>query len=218
MTHQALPTDATDTGRYARALARLRGPEIQAPDGSRMAADLLALGGTLAALRATVLRAIEQAHPGAATDLLAALEEQYGLPSGAALPLSQRQARLLAKVRARGRGTLQALGVTARTVTAEAVLYEISWRDITGIPDDGTTNLTDADLAGPDTNAVFDIVLLVSAATWANGARVTQLDALFAQQAPAHVLWATAVGDGPDLDAFRCDDPNSLVERDVLAA
>ncbi|MFA9269435.1 MAG: hypothetical protein ACEQSX_01570 [Baekduiaceae bacterium] len=203
---QALPSGATDADRIARTLARLRGPEIQPADGTLIAEDLRVQGGALGLVRATVRRAIAQAHPGTATDLLAELEDEYGLGNGSALSESARQVRLLAKHRARGDGSLLAIATTVRTVVPDAVLLTIAAEDV----------------AGTDPDAVFNLVVLVSLATLNDAGLLAQIDALLAQQLAGEVVWSLGRGDGGDdgetLDDFLCDDPDSLVEIDLLSA
>lgn len=200
MSHQALPSGATDADRIARALARLRGPEIQPADGTLVAEDLRAQGAALAAARATVLRAIAQAHPSTATDLLPELEAEYGLPDGAGLATSERQQRLLAKHRARGDGSLPAIARTVRTLLPEAALVTIAA----------------ADVAHTDPDQVFLLVVLLSLGELDDAALLAQTDALLAQQLTAHASWTYGRGEGPGLDPFLTDDPESLVEIDNL--
>lgn len=199
---QTLPSGSTAADRIARELARLRGPEIGPADGTLVAEDLRAQGGAAALARATVRRAIAQAHPSTATDLLPELEAEYGLPSGAVLPTSERQQLLLAKYRARGDGSLLALATTVLTLVAEADLVTIAA----------------ADVADTDPSAVFSLVILVSLATMDDAGLRAKVDALLAQQASGHVRWTFGRGDGPDIDPFLCDRLDSLVEIDLLAS
>lgn len=198
----ALPTGATEADRFARALAILRGPEITAVDGSLVAEDLRVLGQMLADGRARILAAVDQAHPGRATELLSDLEAEHGLPNGADLETAQRQTRLLAKYRSRNAGTRSDLLITARTLAAEAQIATVPW----SVVDD------------TDPFAVHRFVLLLTDAHWSDDALVATLDGLMAAQAPAHVSWSIAVGAGPDIDPFLCDDAESLCDRDVLNA
>lgn len=196
MTHQPLPSGSTEADRYARVLALLRGPEISPGDGTQVAEDLRVLGGMLADAQALALGAVAQAHPGTATDLLGDLESEYGLPDGAGLPVALRQARLLAKARARRAGDAPSLLFTARTLAAEA-LIALNPYDRVG---------------GTDPMAVHRFALLLSDAHWSDGAVIAALHALLGQQAPAHVGWTIGVS-----LRFRCDDPDSRVERDLLS-
>lgn len=202
----ALPSGSTDADKTARALARLRGPEITPVDGSLIAEDLRAQGGALALARATIRRAIAQAHPGTATvdGLLAELEDEYGLANGSALSESARQVRLLAKYRARGDGSLLAVAITVLTLVPDAVLVTIAAEDV----------------ADTDPDAVFNLVVLVSLATLDDAGILAQLDALLAQQLKGDVVWTFGRGDGGEdgetIDPFLTDSADSLVEFDLL--
>ncbi len=201
MTVVALPTGTSDADRFARSLAILRGPEITAADGTLVAEDLRALGQMLADARARTLAAVDQAHPGRATELLSELEAEYGLPVDTGLPTADRQRRLLAKYRARNAGDRPSLLRTVRTVAAEAEIVPIS------------------SLAVQDTDpfAVYRFVLLLSDAHFDDAALRATLDALLAQQVTGHVAWTAAVGEGSDLPTFLCDSPDSLCDRNVLS-
>ncbi len=201
MTTVAVPSGATDADRFARALATLRGPEITAADGSLVAEDLRTLGQLLADARARTIAAVDQAHPGRATELLSELEDEYGLPPGTGLTVETRQRRLLAKYRARNAGDRLSLLRTIRTVAAEAQIVSVG----------------SATVRGTNPRAVFRFVVLLTEAHWNDTALRATLDALLAQQTTSHVHWIHTVGDGPDLDRFRCDDPASLCDRDVLS-
>lgn len=196
----ALPSGATDADRFARALAILRGPEITASDGSLVAEDLRVLGQLLADGRTRVLLAVDQAHPSRATELLSELESEYGLPDGSALPIAERQRRLLAKYRARGAGDRPSLLRTARTVAAEAQFVSIPLDHVNGT----------------DPTAVFRFVVLLTEAHWSDATLRATLDALLQQQVPGVYDWTVSVGEGPALDPFRCNDPDSRCDRDVL--
>lgn len=199
---QALPSGATDADRIARTLARLRGPEIQPGDGTLIAEDLRVQGQMVADGRATIQRAIAQAHPGSATDLLPELEEEYGLPSSGSLPTLDRQRNLLAKVRARGDGSLPALARTVRTLVPDAALVAIA----------ATT------VADTDPSAVFRLVLLVALDVLNDDALRAQLDALLGQQLTGHAGWVYGRGVGPDIDPFLCDRTDSQCDVDLLAS
>ena len=201
MTQVALPSGSTDADRFARALATLRGPEITSADGTLVAEDLRVFGQMLADARARTLTAVDQAHPGRATELLSELETEHGLAVGNGLSVETRQRRLLAKYRARNAGDRLSLLRTIRTVAAEAQIVAV-----------GASRV-----AGTDPRAVFRFVVLLSEAHWNDTALRASLDALLAQQTTSHASWIHTVGDGTDLDPFRCDDPDSLCDRDVFA-
>ena len=198
----SLPSGSTPADKIARELARLRGPEIDPHDGSLIAEDLRTQGGALALVRATIRRALAQAHPSTATDLLPELEAEYGLPSGDALGTAERQLRLLAKHRARGDGALNALAVTVHTLAPDAVLLPIAAEDV-----DDT-----------DPSAVFNLVILVPEATMDDANTLAALDALLGQQVATYAAWTYGRGAGPDIDPFLTDRADSACDYDLLAS
>lgn len=182
MTTIALPTGTTDTDRIARSLATLIGPSITAADGSLVAEDLRTVASGLADLRAVIARAVAQAHPSTATDLLPELESQYGLSVGTGLPEATRQTRLRAKRLARREGTRQAIEATLQTIAAAAVVIALA-HDL---------------VEGTDPDAIFRLAVTLGAD--AGDASVEAfVDALLAQQAPAHITWTRGRSYG-----FRC--------------
>jgi uncharacterized protein YmfQ (DUF2313 family) len=194
MTHLILPSGDTDADRFAREIAVLRGPEVTAADGTVVAEDFRALGGALAGVRSTVLRAVAQAHPGSATDLLDELEAQYGLANGADLTTAARQLRLRAKTRARRQSTAATILATVRTIAPTATLTGVAWNATTGYP-----------------RATFRLAIVVPVATFDSSDRAT-IQALAEQQARAYEepRVTTRVG-------FRCDDPLSRCDDTLLA-
>lgn len=189
----ALPTGDTDTDRFARELAILRGPEITAQDGTLVAAHLRAHGELLANAREALQRAVGQAHPGSASDLLDELEEQHGLSPGDGLTTTQRRARLLAKVRARREGTENALLATVHALEPTATIQGFAWSSVTAWP-----------------RATHRVAVVVPSATWANAATRESIRAAVEQQKPAHVEVHVTVTVG-----FRYDE--SLLDRDLLS-
>lgn len=183
MTTLALPAGTTDTDRFARALATLIGPAITARDGSLVAEDLRTLGSALADARELIARAVDQAHPGTATDLLPDLEGEYGLPVGEALSTAARQARLLAKKRARGDATRLGIERVVQTLFAGGAVQTLSA----------------ALVEGTDPIAVYRLVVLLGADWPGDDAPSAFLDALLAAQASAHVTWSQGRNRG-----FRC--------------
>jgi hypothetical protein len=113
------PTEATDDGDFARQLATLLGPAYQAGDDSNNAAEFLALGGALADLRLVIIDSLAEAFANEAWDLLSELETIYGLPVRTDLDEEDRQARLVAKIRA------------ARAGTPNSILLAVSTYDTT---------------------------------------------------------------------------------------
>ncbi len=193
-THLILPSGDTDADRFAREIAILRGPEVTPADGTVVAEDFRALGGAIAGVRSTVLRAVAQAHASSASDLLDELEEQYGLANGADLSTATRRTRLQAKVRARRQGTENAILATVRTIAPTATIQGVAWSATTAYP-----------------RGTFRYAIVVPVATFDSTDRTTIADAA-AQQSPAHVepRVTTRVG-------FRCDDPLSRCDDTLLA-
>jgi uncharacterized protein YmfQ (DUF2313 family) len=177
----------------ARQLATLLG--LNAPDGSLNAADLLALGGALADTRSVLLDALDEAFPDTAWDLLSEWEAMLGLPVQPELPKPVRQARLVAKVRARFSGTPQDILASVKVLAPEATLVET----------------TAAQAAASAPLNVYRFVILIALATAANQVTYQQIRALVEQMKPAHTHGAVSVRIG-----FRCDDPQSLTDRDCL--
>jgi len=197
MTHQPLPSGTTDADRFARALALLRGAEIQPADGTLVAEDLRVLGQLLADGRASVLRAVAQAHPRTATDLLPDLEAEYGLPNGSLLPLAERQRRLAAKYLSRAGSSYTAVLATLRILAPEVVLVTIPT----------------ATVADTDPTAVYRLVVLVDTARTLSDSFLAEIDQLLAAQAEASEDWAVG-----DRLGFYCDDPSSGCDLTLLEA
>lgn len=194
----ALPTEASAAGDQARRYARALGPAYQAPDGSANAAEFLALGQGLADQRATVARCLDQAFVDTATDLLDELEEEYGLTRRHDLPDADRQARLLAKVRAARAGSPQDLLRAVHAIDPTATLSETTIAAAT---------------AGGYPRGVFRFAVVVAAATHADAAKLAQVRALIEQMKPAYTQGCAVVHVG-----FFTDDANSRVDRDALGS
>lgn len=190
-----LPGETIETDRYARALATLIGPCVTAADGTLVAEDLRAVGSVLADARSTVARAIDQAHASTTTDLLTEVEGELGLPYAEGLPTATRQARVLAKRRSRGDATLGGIRRAVQTLAPDATV---------------TTNSAEI-VEGTDPEAVFRLIVELGD-DWGDDALVTMLSAMLATQASGPVVWSVGRAIG-----FRCDDPNSLVETDLLS-
>lgn len=197
-----LPTADTTRGRFARELALLLGPAHgNAPASSNRLDDLMALGYALAYAWQRQRDALSEAHPATASELLAELEAEYGLPVDESIAVATRRALLLAKIRARFEGTPDAMEATALPVAAITVL-EILARNV----------------AHTDPRAVYRLVVKLSAADYGSLTEVSatraRIRALLAQQKPAH----THVQITTDMSGFLCDDPESLTDRDALAS
>lgn len=188
---QALPTEAGAAGDTARRLARAIGPVVQPANGTRIAADLLALGGSIADGRSTLRTAIAQASADAATDLLGELERIYGLAlERTDLSMAARQTRLLAKLRATRGGSPQSILLAVRSIDPTATVTEFTAAQNTTYP-----------------RGVFHFVLALAPAVFSNDEQRAQIEQLVAQMKPAH----TGCSIVPS-DAFLTDDPNSLTD------
>jgi uncharacterized protein YmfQ (DUF2313 family) len=188
---QALPTEAGAAGDTARRLARAIGPVVQPANGTRIAADLLALGGSIADGRSTLRTVIAQAFADSANDLLGELERVYGLAlERTDLSVAARQTRLLAKIRATRGGSPQAMLLAVRAIDPTATITEFKAGDNTSYP-----------------RGVFHWVLKLDPVVFANDEQRAQIEQLVAQMKPAH----TGVSVVPS-DAFLTDDPNSLTD------
>jgi uncharacterized protein YmfQ (DUF2313 family) len=200
---QGRPSEVSNDGDFARHLATLLGPAYQAQDGTNNAADFLALGGAMADVRAILQDIVAEMFVNTAYDLLSELEADYGLPVHPELAASERQANLLAKVRAARGGTPQRLLTALSVVAPEATITE---NDVTTVPrePDGATYQSAS-------RGVFLFAVTVAVATWNNAAKRAQLVALLDAMKPAHTAYniVTRVG-------FRTDDVQSLTDRDAL--
>lgn len=192
---QGLPSGTTKAADRARRLALWIGPSLQPSPGTLAEADLLALGTELAAAHDTILRAIAQAHPGSASDLLDDLESQHGLPNGGGLSTTARRTRLLAKLCVRREATENAILATVQTFEPAASIVGVAW----------TLVATTRPLA------VHRFAVVIPVATWNDTETRESIRVAVEQQKPAHTeaLITTQVG-------FYCDDPNSLTDRDLL--
>lgn len=171
------------TAYFARALLELVGPAWQAPQGSVNEADFLTLGEALARGVEVVERAVAQSHPGSATDLLAELEEEYGLEGGALLSVPLRQQRLLTAFRSRSWPAPTAVLATLRGLAAEATMRAVSWPEV----------------EGTDPSAVFRFIVLLSYAHLTDAFLQSQLERALARQVGADEAWSVGRTRG-----FRC--------------
>lgn len=192
----SVPTDDTDAGYFARQLAVLVGPAIQAPDRSVSAHDYLSLGEALADERTMQAASLAEAFPSEATELLAEWESILGLPTRQSETAAARRSYLVAKTRAAIAGTPQTILRAVQVECPEATLTENVAADCTAAP-----------------RSVFHFVIVISTAHWASSTLRGRLTAIVEQMKSAHtsVTFATRIG-------FFCDDPGSLVDRDVLGS
>ncbi len=195
------PTEASPAGNAARRLHRLVGTALAAADGSVGALVLLALGDALASAESTLGHALDEAFADTASSTLGQWEALVGLPVREGAALSERRRAIVAKLRASLSGTAPDILSTVRTLASEARLVSIAARHVRG--------------TAPRNTYLFAILL--SELHWGNPPVLAELDRLLAQQVTAHRDWAATVGAGGDLDEFRCDDPDSLCDRDLLA-
>lgn len=194
---QAIPTEDSDAGRLARMLLRALGPAYSGGDGSRTAADFLALGQALADGRDTNLVALAEAFVDAAADLLTEHERAYGLVPRADLGAEDRRTRLVAKVRAARAGTPQAIARALASIAADAEIFE---------------NDRAAAVASGVDHAVYVFAVLVATDVYANSDLLGLVRAIVQQMKPAHSRGNVGTRAG-----FRCDDPLSLTDRDLLS-
>jgi hypothetical protein len=191
-----LPTADTTRGRFARELALLLGPAHgNAPASSNRLDDLMALGYALAYAWQRQRDALSEVHPATASELLAELEAEYGLPVDESIDGDTRRATLAAKVRARFEGTPDAITSSAQVILTTASVVEISARDV----------------AATDPDAVWLFAVKLGA-SWDDEALRARILAIAEQQKPAYtdVTWVRGA------DPFLCDDPDSLTDRDAL--
>lgn len=191
----SLPTENSDAGRVARRLARLIGTSRDFLDTTVEGSNALALGQALDTAADAMALAIAQGFAGEATVLLSELEQRYGLSDGGGLIASDRQARLVAKVRAARAGTPQGILRALATLDPTAGILENVWSDV----------------SGTDPPAVYRFGVLVAVATYADPALLARIREIIEQMKPAHTQGVVGTA-----SKFKTDDPNSLTDRDLL--
>lgn len=194
------PSAAGVAGDLARQIALALGTAYNHTDGTVNAADALADGDALAAVRAQVVLAMYQAFVNTATVLLDEHERDYGLPIRRDMTNADRQARLVAKVRAARRGSPRSVETALRAITGTATVLE---------------NLLTAVPIAPDgiRRGQWHFGVLIPAAKWADINIRAQASAIIEQMKPAYTTFALGV-----TSPFLCDDPNSLTDRDLLGS
>lgn len=185
---QSLPTEQSQAGDFARRLAVILGPSYTPADGTRIAADLLALGGALAGARDTNLAALNEAFVTSAVQLLSELETSYGLTPRPDISVEDRRVRLIAKIRAARAGTPQSILRAIHTYDPTAQLNEVTPNDISPRTSDGTYPGTD--------RGVFHITITLSDAIYANTSTRSEIAAIVEQMKPAHVSYTLATSYG----------------------
>lgn len=198
---RAFPSENSTAGILARKIAFAMGTAYNHADGTRNSADALAMGDALAALRAQVVLAIDQAFVSSATVMLDELEESYGLPVRRDMTNEARQNRLVAKTRAGRRGSPQGLvNALAPIASPTSILENL----LTAVPIDPTTG---------DRRGQWKFGVLVPAGTYDSPEKMTQVRAVLDQMKPAHTNYVVGVHSG-----FFCDDADSLTDRDLLGS
>lgn len=198
---QALPSTATAAGNVARRLLTLKGPAIQAPDGSLNAADALALGASLEDSRQVLATARLQAFVSDATYMLDELETLYGLPLNPTASNATRQARLLAFVRASAAGTPSSIEAAVATLTGSCSITEFTAAEVYA---------TDPHPTAATRRGVFRFVVVVPTSYVENPAWNSLITAVVNRMKPAHTTFTIATGaslkydtaDGYDLTAL----------------
>lgn len=182
---QALPSAATNAGNIARRLLTLKGPAIQAPDGSLNAADALALGASLEDARSMLATARAQAFVCDATYMLDELERLYGLTVDTGATTAARQARLLAFVRANAAGTPSSIEAAVATLTGSCSIVEYTATEVYA---------TDPHPTAATRRGVFRFVVVVPTAYVENPAWNALISAVVNRMKPAHTTFTIADG------------------------
>lgn len=187
----------------ARRLGAMVGPAIRAADGSVGAAHYLSLGYTIGVTRTYVTRSLAEIFGHLAEDELAHWERALGTLSGEGAPSADRQAAVHARwIALRAGPSVLAIRRALERLTPDVLVIEI----------------LAADVAASDPLGVFRLAILLPEAQEADAQLRARISATLAPQAQAQVSWALGRGAGPDLDDFLTDDPESLVEIDLLSA
>jgi hypothetical protein len=191
---QALPTDNSDTGEYARRFARALGSAYQAPDGSANAQDALTWGEALLSAQGANKTALDQAFVDSATDLLPYHEAQRGLSLETSLTDAERQDRLTAKVRANFSASPQDILAAVRVYDPTAQLYE---------------TLAEEAVAAGEPRNVYQIGLTVNVSVYDDPRKFKELNALLRQMEQTGYRIYLASGRGFYTDGYlgsRTDD------------
>lgn len=192
----SVPSRTGTVGDFARMLARLVGPGIDAPDNSLAAADYLALGDALDTSDTTTTNSGLDAFPAYAVNTLTEWERLLGLPTDTSLSDAARQLQLTETTRTRMGGSPQ------RILRAVWLV-------------DGTATLEEVDASsGP-----FRFAVVVSVATFTDPVKKARITAILGRMKPAYTqgLPTTKVG-------FLCDDarspghPGSVCDDTVLSS
>ncbi len=192
---QTLPTEDSPSAVIARRILRNGGTSLNAPDTSKNAAEFLSVGDAVASVYDDSRTATDQAIVDTATVMLPEIEASYSLTVRSDLSNAERQKRLLSKVRAARAGTPQDLKTAMSPYGPVLGVYEN----------------TAAAVASTNPAGVYIFAVLVTVAEFNDPNALIQLRAIIEQMKPAMTKGSITTRVG-----FRCDDPASLLDRDVL--
>jgi len=188
---QALPSTATAAGTIARRLLTLKGPALQAPDGSLNAADALSLGASLEDARQVLAGARAQAFVCDATYMLDELEVLYGLPVDQTSTAASRQARLLAFVRATISGVPASIESAVAVLTGTCSVVEYTAAEVYAV-DPSPTAATRRN--------VFRFLVVVPAAFITNTSKQALVRSIVDRMKPAHTAYSLAASEPLQFD------------------
>lgn len=183
---QALPSTATAAGTIARRLLTLKGPALQAPDGSLNAADALSLGASLEDARQVLAGARAQAFVCDATYMLDELEALYALPVDPTSTTASRQARLLAFVRATISGVPASIESAVASVTGTCRVVEYTAAEVYAV-DPSPTAATRRN--------VFRFVVIVPSGFITNASKQRLVRSIVDRMKPAHTAYTLSAGE-----------------------
>lgn len=199
---QPLPTTGATDAKVllARQLGRLLGPWLDAPDGSRNAADLVALGSAIGDAGDSVASAGDEAFVYLASALIEEWEALYGITTPAPT-LEERRADLLARARAGFVAHPRTMVAAIRTIAGDdATVVEPLWSEVTVDPE-----------------RVHVIAVRMSVDAYGTPPEHTdtylRVGAVVQRMKPAHV---DVVYTGTQTAGFYTDDPNSLTDNTIL--
>lgn len=201
---QPLPTTGgkDDEVSVARQIGRLLGPWLGAEDGSRNAADLLALGMAVNDARGTTTSSGTEAYVNLATYLLPEYETIYQITARSTSTDGRRSA-LLARARAGFVGAPRVIEDAIRDLAGTSTdVIETLWSEVTAAPENVHTIVVAMDANVYGTPPVYS-------------ATFYDVRAVVERMKPAHV---DAVYTGTQTTDFLTDDTNSLTDNTVLRA
>lgn len=201
---QPLPTTGATDAKVllARQLGRLLGPWLEAPDGSRNAADLVALASAVGDTSDSAISAGNEAFVYLADALIEEWEAIYGITTPAPT-LEERRDDLLARARAGFVAHPRTMVAAIKTIAGDdATVVEPLWHEVTVDPD-----------------RIHVIAVRMSVEAYGTPPAYTdtylRVAAVVQRMKPAHVA---VVYTGTQTDDFLTDDPNSLTDNTILRA